>query len=61
MKMPINFIDELRALNSGQKTSEQIFLEKVLAILKKDRTTTESDDKLLPLYLKKLNHLLLSK
>jgi|GEM_PF-2241157 len=60
--MPINFIDELKTLNSGKKTPEHQSLELVLAILKRklDRTIKENDNKLLTLYLQKLNPLLLS-
>ena len=59
--MPINFEELSKKISPGTESTEYKCLKDVLAILKKDRTTTESDDKLLPLYLKKLNPLLLSK
>ena len=57
--MPINFEELSKKISPGTESIEYRYLKNVLAILKKDKKI-ESDNKMLPLYLEKLNPLLLS-
>jgi len=57
--MPINFEELSKQISPGTESIEYRYLKNVLAILKKDKKI-ESDNKMLPLYLEKLNPLLLS-